>query len=269
MSSAALKQQKMPTQKIASSKISSHWLSAPPPEVSAEFSGLTGAAFLGGAAGSNQQQDWLGSGSLESSSVPDPKRMQDKHKARVPSLAIVPLGRRPNVGAINSVLSNVSTVQRWPRAQTSKTVANSSKGQWKELAGLALETVHEENMSTVMIRNIACRYTQEECAAFLDEAGFAGKYDFLYLPMNAPQRANLGYVFVNLTHRDYVLELQKAVSGTVFGRSHSIKRCEITLAHIQGAANLARHSHGAGTAFRGPVRRSAPIFADVGATFTL
>jgi len=191
------------------------------------FSGLSGADFLdGGAAGGsnqNQQHDWQCSSDAlpEARSGPTPKRLQG--------------------------------------VQTLTTATEPLQNQWEELAAGALQNVQEQHMLTVMVRNIACRYSQDDCATFLDEAGFVGKYDYIYLPMNATRRANLGYVFVNMTDREYVLELQNRLSGTVFGRSQSVKRCEITWANIQGAVNLAWHSHGSGTRIRAPVRRSAPI----------
>eukprot|EP00437_Effrenium_voratum_P000517 CAMPEP_0181421680 /NCGR_PEP_ID=MMETSP1110-20121109/13222_1 /TAXON_ID=174948 /ORGANISM="Symbiodinium sp., Strain CCMP421" /LENGTH=282 /DNA_ID=CAMNT_0023544751 /DNA_START=66 /DNA_END=914 /DNA_ORIENTATION=+ len=52
--------------------------------------------------------------------------------------------------------------------------------------------------TTVMLRNIPNNYTREMFLALLDDNGFAGRYDFVYLPCDFRRQANLGYAFVNL-----------------------------------------------------------------------
>ena len=47
-------------------------------------------------------------------------------------------------------------------------------------------------MTTVMLRNIPNRYTQQMLVDELDEVGFALCYDFLYLPMDKATKANVG-----------------------------------------------------------------------------
>ena len=38
--------------------------------------------------------------------------------------------------------------------------------------------------TTVVIRNVPVHYTRETVAAMLDEEGFLGRYNFLYMPIN-------------------------------------------------------------------------------------
>ncbi|CAE7815270.1 ML4, partial [Symbiodinium sp. CCMP2456] len=52
--------------------------------------------------------------------------------------------------------------------------------------------------TTVMLRNIPNNYTREMFLALLDDNGFAGRYDFVYVPCDFRRQANLGYAFVNL-----------------------------------------------------------------------
>jgi hypothetical protein len=87
--------------------------------------------------------------------------------------------------------------------------------------------------TTVMIRNIACRYVEEDIVAILDAAGLKGKYTDVHLPINPARRANLGYVFVKFASCDFVTECQEAFDGQVFGPSNTLKRCQVTLAHVQ------------------------------------
>jgi len=99
----------------------------------------------------------------------------------------------------------------------------------------------EKTATTVMVRHIACRYTQEEAAIFLDEIGLKEKYDFIYLPLNPTKRANLGYMFINFLKPEYVTECKQLLTGQPFGATNTTKRCEVTLAHVQGYANISRH----------------------------
>jgi len=94
--------------------------------------------------------------------------------------------------------------------------------------------------NTVMIRNIACRYSHEEVSEVLDEVGLKGKYNFLYVPLNAKHCANLGYCFVNFVEEHHVGECMLLFSGKVFGKRLSEKRCEVSPAHMQ--FNFVPHS---------------------------
>jgi hypothetical protein len=98
------------------------------------------------------------------------------------------------------------------------------------------------NGQTVMIRHIACSYTQEQVMSFLDEAGFNGKYNFVYLPSNPAKNANLGYAFVNFVSAEYVDKCKEKLDGRVFGTSCTQKKCSVALAHMQGYSMISRHA---------------------------
>ena len=50
----------------------------------------------------------------------------------------------------------------------------------------------QEERTTVMLRNIPNNYTRDMFLALLDHHGFAGRYDFAYLPCDFYRDANLG-----------------------------------------------------------------------------
>lgn len=101
--------------------------------------------------------------------------------------------------------------------------------------------------TTVMLRNIACRFTQSDVKAAIDEVGLEGTYDFIFVPLCPSKRSNRGYAFVNFRHSRYVELCRARFAGKVFGHSNTQKLCEVTLAHIQGLVNssVASNSFGA------------------------
>ncbi|CAE7740598.1 mei2 [Symbiodinium sp. CCMP2592] len=81
--------------------------------------------------------------------------------------------------------------------------------------------------TTVMLRNIPNNYTREMFLELLDHHGFAGRYDFAYLPCDFYRDANLGYAFVNLVDNRAVEDLWAAFDGFVGWSLPSAKVCQV------------------------------------------
>jgi hypothetical protein len=114
----------------------------------------------------------------------------------------------------------------------------------------------ELGCATLMVRNIACRYSKEDVIGFLAELGFDGAYDFFYLPLNASRRSNLGYFFINFRNEADSNRCRECLQGKCLGTSQTQKRCDVSMAKVQGAKSILEHFH------RKAVTRSshAPIF---------
>jgi len=73
----------------------------------------------------------------------------------------------------------------------------------------------EEEFTTLMIRNLPHDLTQMDLIAALDESGFEGAYDFLYMPSNFCSGRGKGYAFINFIQQEaarrFVSEWHKGV----------------------------------------------------------
>mmetsp|Transcript_53900 Transcript_53900/g.128370 ORF Transcript_53900/g.128370 Transcript_53900/m.128370 type:complete len:483 (+) Transcript_53900:156-1604(+) len=56
-----------------------------------------------------------------------------------------------------------------------------------------------EERTTVMLRNMPNNYNRKMLLQMMDREGFAGQYNFVYMPIDFKSRASLGYAFINLT----------------------------------------------------------------------
>lgn len=67
--------------------------------------------------------------------------------------------------------------------------------------------------TTLMLRNLPNNYTRAMMLALLDAEGFAGQYDFVYLPIDFKSHASLGYAFCNMTSVEQAERCWKAFEG--------------------------------------------------------
>lgn len=109
---------------------------------------------------------------------------------------------------------------------------------------------HPQNQppTTLMIRNIPNRYTQRELITELEDLGFAGSFNFLYLPLDKGTMANVGYAFVNFLESCWADRCVAVFQDYCFRRHrrHSRKVAAVSVAHIQGLeANLAHYESAA------------------------
>ena len=93
-----------------------------------------------------------------------------------------------------------------------------------------------ETVTTVMMRNLPNKYTQQMLLGELRDAGFHMQedFDFFYLPMDHSNCANLGYCFINFTRPQRANDFAAAFSGKRMRRFNSHKTAVIMPASIQG-----------------------------------
>ncbi|CAK0880824.1 unnamed protein product [Prorocentrum cordatum] len=97
--------------------------------------------------------------------------------------------------------------------------------------------------TTVMMRNLPNKYTQRMLLTEVNEVGFIGTFDFLYLPIDPETNANRGYCFVNFVSPSASWMFKKAFEGRAMSFFNSKKVVSVAPATLQGfEANYAHYS---------------------------
>jgi len=85
----------------------------------------------------------------------------------------------------------------------------------------------DADRTTVMLRNLPNDYKRDMLLKLLDSEGFAGRYNFVYLPMDFKRMAGLGYAFVNMETPEDAQAAWKHFSGFQQWTLQSMKVCEV------------------------------------------
>ena len=89
-------------------------------------------------------------------------------------------------------------------------------------------------VKTAMIRNIACRFMEQDVVEVLDTLGLQGSYDGVRVARKPMMQSNLGYAFVNFCSPEAAKLCRSMCHGRSFGASCTVKVCEVVPARIQG-----------------------------------
>merc|ERR1719410_3258348 len=114
------------------------------------------------------------------------------------------------------------------------------------------------SVTTVMMRNIPNRYTQLMLLEEISSAGFAGTFDFLYLPIDPETSANKGYVFINFVNPIQAWRFRTAYEGQQMQCFNSNKYVSVCPATLQGLEANYAHYSSARCSRRDPATR--PLF---------
>jgi len=101
----------------------------------------------------------------------------------------------------------------------------------------------DEPPTTMMIRNVPGRYSHNDLMMDLQDLGFAGTYDFLYIPMDKGTGANVGYAFINFVDHNCARMCMESFEGYRFKRHQrsSKKAAIVSVAHLQGLEKNMQH----------------------------
>jgi len=127
----------------------------------------------------------------------------------------------------------------------------------------------DEPITTVMIRNIPGRYSQNDLMLDLKGLGFAGTYDFLYMPMDKGTAANVGYAFVNFVEASWAQKCLQSFGTFRFLRHQrsSNKLASVSVAHLQGLEKNLQHYENAAVNHSKEKRRRPVVVANIAKMF--
>mmetsp|Transcript_75388 Transcript_75388/g.157118 ORF Transcript_75388/g.157118 Transcript_75388/m.157118 type:complete len:446 (-) Transcript_75388:61-1398(-) len=97
--------------------------------------------------------------------------------------------------------------------------------------------------TTIMLRNLPNNYTRGSLLTLLDNEGFGGQYDFLYLPIDFKTHSAMGYAFVNMTTGEAAERAHSHFDGWTKWAVPSNKRCSVGWSdpHQGFEANVGRY----------------------------
>lgn len=119
----------------------------------------------------------------------------------------------------------------------SRSLSHSEEDKYKYALNIAKVKNLEDTRTTLCIRNIPNKYTQELLLNAIDE-NHKGKYDFFYLPIDFKNRCNLGFAFINFIDHQDIVHFYEIWNNRKWELFHSEKVCEIAYARIQGKEAL-------------------------------
>lgn len=101
----------------------------------------------------------------------------------------------------------------------------------------------DEDVKTVMMKNIPCGCSRSEVVDAIESLGFEGKYEFFYLPTRRC-KSNVGYAFIGFPDPWVAAAFAKAATGYRFESRKSPKTVTIVPARIQGLNETVEHFKG-------------------------
>lgn len=116
--------------------------------------------------------------------------------------------------------------------------------------------------TTVMIRHIPYKYQQRKLLREINSAGFAGRYDFFYLPMDPRSRSNRGFAFVNFATPEVAEGFYHSFHGRRLHLSELEKVLAVMPADLQGFEENAKHYAASFAEGRKAVPHNKPLFLD-------
>jgi hypothetical protein len=100
----------------------------------------------------------------------------------------------------------------------------------------------QQELTTMIIRNVLGHCTREMLIDFMDHLGFHGKYNLLYLPRCFTSQLCFHYAFVNFISDEVAVEFQTCAHGFADSQLFGESVADVSLSQCQGLqANIAKY----------------------------
>jgi hypothetical protein len=111
-----------------------------------------------------------------------------------------------------------------------------------QMVGIPESATERKQFTTLIIRNLPCPVTRDDLLDAMNEKGFEGLYNLVYLPIDFKTHLGMGYAFVNLISEEVTGRFIDAFNGFAQWRFRSMKVCTVEWALTQGLhANVERY----------------------------
>jgi len=138
----------------------------------------------------------------------------------VESWWMMPMGFDPNATMMCAAMADGSTM-------------SGAYPQWADQTNIECKNMDSDEASdewrtTVMLRNMPNNYTRDMLLELVNSMGFAGCYDFAYLPVDFKSQAGLGYAFINFVSTAEAQRCFDCFEGFSEWKVPSEKVCTVT-----------------------------------------
>jgi len=89
-------------------------------------------------------------------------------------------------------------------------------------------------VTTIMIRHIPNKYTQALLMEEIEDVGFAGSFDFIYVPIDLETNANKGYAFINFVDTRFAWLFKCIFDDKKMKSFNTLKLVKVVPAALQG-----------------------------------
>ena len=180
---------------------------------------------------------------IPSSNIIENNNNQSNNKINSKSIEKIIINNNNNINnSINNNINNKGSVNAFSFKKITKNhfIKNEiSKGE-KQLINLEDIINGKDTRTTLMIRNIPIKYTDEKLLEELEE--FKGKFDCVYMPYDFEKGGNKGYAFINLIHPFHILLFHEKFQNKSWTYFESKKICELNCANFQGKSDIQKHA---------------------------
>ena len=180
---------------------------------------------------------------IPSSNIIENNNNQSNNKINSKSIEKIIINNNNNINnSINNNINNKGSVNAFSFKKITKNhfiKSEISKGE-KQLINLEDIINGKDTRTTLMIRNIPIKYTDEKLIEELEE--FKGKFDCVYMPYDFEKGGNKGYAFINLIHPFHILLFHEKFQNKSWTYFESKKICELNCANFQGKSDIQKHA---------------------------